>query len=44
MAGLTNAFTKPRPKAHEKGFQVKRPPRPPWSTSNMWILVSMLSK
>ncbi|EWY97092.1 hypothetical protein FOYG_05574 [Fusarium oxysporum NRRL 32931] len=29
MAGLTNAFTKPRPKAHEKGFQVKRPPRPP---------------
>ncbi|KAG7415906.1 hypothetical protein Forpe1208_v006779 [Fusarium oxysporum f. sp. rapae] len=26
---LTNAFTKPRPKAQEKGFQVKRPPRPP---------------
>jgi hypothetical protein len=28
VAGLTNAFTKPRPKIQEKGFQVKRPPRP----------------
>ncbi|CZR37416.1 uncharacterized protein FPRO_02324 [Fusarium proliferatum ET1] len=28
VAGFTNVFTRPMPKAREKGFQVKRPPRP----------------
>ncbi|KAF4948858.1 hypothetical protein FGADI_9348 [Fusarium gaditjirri] len=34
VAGLANAFTKPRPKVQESGFQVKRPARPPRSTPN----------
>ncbi|KAF5229287.1 hypothetical protein FANTH_14277 [Fusarium anthophilum] len=28
VASLTNVFTRPIPKVQEKGFQVKRPPRP----------------
>ncbi|KAI1015211.1 hypothetical protein LB503_004023 [Fusarium chuoi] len=30
VASFMNVFTRPMPKVQEKGFQVKRPPRPSW--------------